>query len=35
VLLDSTWGLALGIIALLAFLTIAFAPLAIPPERDG
>jgi cytochrome d ubiquinol oxidase subunit II len=35
VLLDSTWGLALGIIALLAFLTIAFVPLAIPPERDG
>jgi cytochrome bd ubiquinol oxidase subunit II len=35
VLLDSTWALALGIIALLAFITIAFAPLAIPPERDG
>jgi cytochrome d ubiquinol oxidase subunit II len=35
VLLDSTWGLALGIVALLAFVTLAFALLAIPPEPDG
>ena len=35
VLLDSTWGLALGVVALLAFVAVAFTPVALLPERDG
>ena len=38
VLIDSTWGLALGVVVLLAAPTVAFAPLAAPPatqERNG
>jgi cytochrome d ubiquinol oxidase subunit II len=33
VLLDS-WGLALGVLSLLAFVLVAFAPLATPPEGE-
>jgi cytochrome d ubiquinol oxidase subunit II len=33
VLLDS-WGLALGVLSLLAFVLVAFTPLATPPECD-
>ena len=32
VLLDSTWGLALGVTSLVAFIALAFGPLATPPE---
>ena len=32
VLLDSTIGIALGVVALLAFVVLAFAPLAVPPD---
>jgi cytochrome bd ubiquinol oxidase subunit II len=35
VMLDSTAGPALGVVALLAFVTLAFGPLAIPREWDG
>jgi cytochrome d ubiquinol oxidase subunit II len=38
VLIDSTWGLALGVVLLLAAPTFAFVPLAAPPgsqERNG
>ena len=35
VLLDSTWGLAPGVVALLAFVAVAFTPVALLPERDG
>jgi hypothetical protein len=31
VLIDSAWGLALGVVLLLAAPTVAFAPLAAPP----
>lgn len=33
VLLDS-WGLALGVLSLLAFVLVAFVPLATPPEGE-
>jgi cytochrome bd ubiquinol oxidase subunit II len=33
-LLDSTWGLALGVVLMLAFVLVTFAPLALPPEGD-
>jgi hypothetical protein len=35
VLLDSTAGLALGIVALLAFVALSYGALAIPPEHDA
>jgi cytochrome d ubiquinol oxidase subunit II len=34
-LLDSTWGLALGVISLLTFIALAFPPLATPPESQS